>query len=103
MDLAEKQIYQHLSGKLAFSVIAKEETEQQGQNYWKSNVYKLPLVFLCCYFFNIQKRNGYFLVSNVNKPRIVQEVICAVHHEFLVAIEAVGPFIITQFQGSAIT
>lgn len=29
MDLAEKQIYQHLSRKRALSVIAKEKTEQQ--------------------------------------------------------------------------
>ena len=29
MDLAEKQIYQHLSRKLTFSVIAEEQPEQQ--------------------------------------------------------------------------
>ena len=30
MDLAEKQIYQQLSGKLALSVVAKKQTEPQG-------------------------------------------------------------------------
>jgi len=29
MDLAEKQIYQHLGAKLTFSVIAEEQPEEQ--------------------------------------------------------------------------
>lgn len=46
MVLAKKQNYQHLGAKFPFAVKTEEKAEDQGQKYWKPNVYHLPLCFL---------------------------------------------------------
>ena len=103
MVLAKKQNYQQLDAKFPLSVKTEEKAKDQGQKYWKSNIYQLPFCFLLRYFLYIKQRNGNFFIPDVNKTSVIQKVIGAVHHKFLVAIETVGPFIVSQFQGTIVS